>query len=242
MSCFFVTGTDTNVGKTVASRAIMQALSQLNINIVGYKPVAFCAEETLYTTAEPCVALETDYASEDNADVLTLINSASTKIHYREANSYTFQQITPIFSEQGKQIQINKLNRDLAYLTSQYPMVLVEGHYGWLTPINKHYFFADWVQEQKIPVVLVVGIKEGCINHALLTVESIQQRGLRLLGWVANRVNPCLSHYAEIIELLTEKIDAPLLGKIPYLYKPEEQQLAEYIDNITYLTQLTMTE
>ncbi|NBI13071.1 dethiobiotin synthase [[Haemophilus] felis] len=238
MSSFFVTGTDTNVGKTVASRAIIQALQQLDIDIVGYKPVSFGAEEAVYSDTESLEEVESDYGTEDNLDALTLMASTNIDVTYQEANSYTFKHTTPIFSEQGKQIKIEKLNQDLARLNRKYQMVLVEGHYGWLTPINKHYFFADWVQEQKMSVVLVVGIKEGCINHALLTVESIKQRGIPLLGWVANRVNPCLAHYSEIIDVLSSKIDAPLLGKIPYLHKPEEQQLGEYIDNLERLTYL----
>ncbi len=86
-----------------------------------------------------------------------------------------------------------------------------------------------------MPVVLVVGIKDGCVNHALLTVKVIQQLGVPLLGWIANQINPLLSHYAEIVDLLVEHIDAPLLGKIPYLHKPEEQELGHYLTNIDRL-------
>ncbi|WP_101774998.1 dethiobiotin synthase [Pasteurella oralis] len=236
MSSFFVTGTDTNVGKTVASRAIIQALQSKGIQIVGYKPVAFSREDNIYTDTEYQNEPESDYGFEDNADVLTLINSTKELVNYQEVNSYTFRHSMPIFSREGKSIHVEKMNSDLSHLNKKYQSVLVEGAYGWLTPINKHYHFADWVQEQKMPVVLVVGIKEGCINHALLTMESIQQKGLPLLGWIANRINPCLGHYAEIIELLSEKIDAPLLGQIPYLYKPEEQELGHYITNLERLT------
>lgn len=238
MSSFFVTGTDTNVGKTVASRAIIQALQQLDIHIVGYKPVSFGSDDSVYADVEYQKELDSDYGDEDNSDVLTLMRSTNIDVSYQDVNSYTFRNMTPIYSEKGKQIKIEKLNQDLARLNRKYQMVLVEGNYGWLTPINKHHFFADWVKEHKMPVVLVVGIKEGCINHALLTVESISQRGIPLLGWIANRVNPCLAHYAETIDVLSAKIDAPLLGKIPYLHKPEEQQLGEYIDNLERLTYL----
>lgn len=238
MSSFFVTGTDTNVGKTVASRALIQALQQQRIQVVGYKPVSFGAEEPVYSDTKLQSELESDYGTEDNHDVLTLMNSTEVVISYQEANSYTFKHPTPIFSDQGKKIKIEKLNQDLAKLNRKYQMVLVEGNYGWITPINKDYYFPDWVKEQQMPVVLVVGVKEGCINHALLTVESIRQKGLSLLGWIANRVNPGLSHYAEIIEVLSEKIDAPLLGKIPYLHKPEEQNLGDYIQDLSCFSPL----
>ncbi|AMM81538.1 dethiobiotin synthase [Pasteurella multocida] len=236
MSSFFLTGTDTNVGKTVASRAIIQALQNQGIQIVGYKPVAFSREECVYTDMENQQAAESDYDSQDNSDVLTLMKSTHEKVSYQEINSYTFRHSLPVFSVQGKHIRIEKMDADLARLNQKYQSVLVEGSYGWLTPINKTYCFADWAKSHQMPVVLVVGIKEGCLNHALLTVESIQQKGLPLLGWIANRINPCLGHYAEIIDLLSEKIDAPLLGQIPYLHKPEEQDLARYIHNLDRLT------
>lgn len=236
MSSFFVTGTDTNVGKTVASRAIIQALQNKGMQIVGYKPIAFSQEETVYSDVEYLNETMGDYDSEDNSDVLTLLNSTVEELSYHDVNSYTFKHTMPIFVDEGKRIRIEKLNTDLSRLNTKYQSVLVEGAYGWLTPINKHYRFADWVQEQKMPVVLVVGIKEGCINHALLTIESITQRGIPLLGWVANRINPCLGHYSEMISVLSEKIDAPLLGEIPYLYKPEEQNLGRYIKNVERLT------
>ncbi len=236
MSCFFVTGTDTNVGKTVASRAIIQALQNKGIQIVGYKPIAFSHEDSIYNDVEYQDKSKSDYGLENNADVLTLMKSTKENVSYQDVNSYTFKHSTPISSHEEKSIHIEKINSDLSRLNKKYQSILVEGAYGWLTPINEHYRFADWVQEQKMPVVLVVGIKEGCINHALLKVESIQQKGLPLLGWIANRINPCLSHYAEIIKLLSEKIDAPLLGQIPYLHKPEEQELGHYITNVERLT------
>ncbi|EKX96369.1 dethiobiotin synthase [Aggregatibacter actinomycetemcomitans Y4] len=234
MSSFFVTGTDTDVGKTVVSRAIMQALQKIGIQVVGYKPIAFGQEDVIYPDSQKQTA--GDYDKKDNPDVLTLINSTKEKVHYEDVNSYTFRHSMPILNESCKRVQINKLNVDLARLCSRYQSVLVEGAFGWLTPINKDYSFADWAGEQKMPVVLVVGIKEGCINHTLLTVQSILERGLPLLGWVANRINPGLGHYAEVIETLKQKVDAPLLGEVSYIHKPEEQDLSRFITDIDCLT------
>ncbi len=233
MSSFFVTGTDTNVGKTIASRAIIQALQNKGIQIVGYKPIACGREEPVYA---PTNYPESDHGLENNLDVLTLINSTHQDITYQMANSYTFEYALPVLTKESERININKINRDLEHLTKNYQSVLVEGAFGWLTPMNKTHTFADWVKEQNMPIVLVVGIKEGCINHTLLTVQAIQNAGLPLLGWIANRINPGCGHYAEIIELLTSKIDAPLLGKIPYIHKPEEQNLGAYITNIDRLS------
>ncbi|PJG86541.1 dethiobiotin synthase [Conservatibacter flavescens] len=236
MGCFFITGTDTNVGKTIASRAIIQALQKQHVQIVGYKPIACSESESFYGESQS--EQVNDYGSADNRDVQILIESANHKLNYQEANSYTLSQpLEPnILLAKTIKVDIEKLNFDLNRLKMRYQCVLVEGTFGWLTPITEHKTFADWVRMQNMPAVLVVGIKEGCINHALLTMQSIIQMGVPLLGWVANRVNPCLGYYAEIIETLTQKIDAPLLGEIPYVHHPETQDLSRYITNTTRLS------
>lgn len=227
MSVLFITGTDTSVGKTIVTRAILQLLTDYDIPAVGYKPIACGGDDAL-----PSEPHQDDYACEDNSDVLTLLSSTALPVQYKEINSYSFiHSSTPVFAalDAVRHIQIEKLNRDLTRLQGQYPNVVVEGTYGWLTPINKDHSFADWVKMNQMPVVLVVGIKEGCVNHALLTANAIIQQGVKLVGWVANRVNPGLRHYAELIALLSQKIDAPLLGQIPYIGRPEKQHLAQYI-------------
>lgn len=229
MPSLFIAGTDTNVGKTIVTRAIIQSLTEHNLPVVGYKPIACGGDDSLPT--EPT---QYDYATEDNPDVLTILDSGPSDVSYRDINSYTFiHSSTPVFAalDAVHHIQLEKLNGDLSRLAEKYPNVVVEGTYGWLTPINKDYSFADWVIQNNMPVVLVVGIKEGCVNHALLTANEILQRGGTLIGWVANRVNPGLRHYHELIELLTQKIAAPLLGQIPYMGHPERKALASYIQN-----------
>ncbi|MCK3656947.1 dethiobiotin synthase [Pasteurellaceae bacterium Macca] len=229
MTCLFITGTDTNVGKTIVTRALLQTLAQYEIPIVGYKPIACGGDDSLPT--EPNLD---DYACEDNEDVLIIQKSCPRPVHYREINSYSFvHSSTPVFAalDAVRHISVDKLNKDLQRLKQSDHNVLVEGTYGWLTPINKDLSFADWVKKNQMPVVLVVGIKEGCVNHALLTALAIQQQGVELVGWVANRVNPGLRHYAELIELLSQKINAPLLGEIPYIGRPSEKELASYITN-----------
>ncbi|MFZ7240396.1 dethiobiotin synthase [Avibacterium avium] len=232
MSSFFVAGTDTNVGKTISSRAIIQALQNAGIQIVGYKPIACLPDYDDFSHQQGL------NPEESSSDVLTLMRSTKEKVSYKEINSYSCSDILTVLSSDDSIINIDKINADLAALTQRYQSVLVEGTFGWLTPMNKHYSFASWVASQQMPVVLVVGIKEGCINHALLTAQSIQQSGLPLLGWIANRINPGLAHYSEVMEVLSEKIDAPLLGQIPYVHRPEEQELGHYITNIERLTYL----
>lgn len=229
MASFFITGTDTNVGKTIITRALLQCLNERDIDVIGYKPIACGGDESLPT--EPH---QGDYACEDNSDVLIIQSSCQREVDYREINSYSFiHSSTPVFAalDAVRHIQTEKLDQDLARLQQKYPNVLVEGTYGWLTPINKDNSFADWVQKNQMPVILVVGIKEGCVNHALLTAQAISASGVPLAGWVANRVNPGLRHYSELIELLSLRINAPLLGQLPYLVHPERKDLAQYIQN-----------
>ncbi|MCW9709687.1 dethiobiotin synthase [Avibacterium sp. 21-586] len=234
MSSFFVAGTDTNVGKTISSRAIIQALQSVGIQIVGYKPIA-CLPNDYDDFLQTEKLLDSE---ESSSDVLTLMRTTNENVSYKEINSYSCRDILTVLSSDESIINIEKINADLTTLTQRYQSVLVEGAFGWLTPMNKQYSFASWVMSHQMPVVLVVGIKEGCINHALLTAQAIQQSGLPLLGWIANRINPGLAHYTEVIEVLSEKIDAPLLGQIPYIHHPEEQELGHYITNIERLTYL----
>ncbi|HDL5505587.1 TPA: dethiobiotin synthase, partial [Mannheimia haemolytica] len=159
MPSLFITGTDTNVGKTVVTRAIIQTLTKHSFPVIGYKPIACGGDDSLPT--EPT---QYDYATEDNSDVLTILDSCPTNVSYRDINSYTFiHSSTPVFAalDAVHHIQLEKLNTDLKRLENAYPNVVVEGTDGWLTPINKDYYFADWVMQNNMPVVLVVGIKEG---------------------------------------------------------------------------------
>lgn len=232
MSSFFITGTDTDVGKTTACRAIIQALQDKGIKIVGFKPIACSPEERVYPVEE---FAESDYDNKENSDVQVLMDSTHQNVTYEEVNSYTFNHSLPMLMESKKRIKVEKINKMLDKLCQKYQSVSVEGAFGLLTPMAEGKGFADWVKERNMPIVLVVGIKDGCISHALLTVQAIRTLGVPLLGWIANRVNPLLSHYAEIVDFLEEHIDAPLLGKIPYLHKPETQELGRYLTNIDRL-------
>ena len=235
MSSFFVVGTDTNVGKTTACRAIIQALQAKGVRIVGYKPIACGCEENIYLTENQSDESQTDYDAENNSDVLALMDATNEPVSYQEVNSYTFLHSLPMLTQDKSRIKLSKIDQALTKLIKKYQSVVVEGSFGLLTPMAENKSFADWIVTHKMPVVLVVGIKEGCINHALLTARVIKQLGVPLLGWVANRINPGLGHYKEIIGVLESQIDAPLLGKIPYIHKPESQELGHYLTNIDRL-------
>jgi len=211
----FVTGTDTAVGKTVVSRALLQSFIQTGQKAVGYKPVARCAIKTADGLR--------------NKDAQVLQSSSSIDLPYLAINPLAFQE-EEICTHPGQIIDYGLLTRGLTSLTQQADRVVVEGTGGWRSLMNDGRPLSCWVVEQQLPVVLVVGIQSGCISHALLTAEAIARDGLPLVGWVANRINPGLAQYSDIIEVLQEKIAAPLLGELPYLPRAEQRDLTSWVD------------
>lgn len=211
---FFVTGTDTAVGKTVVSRALLQALAAEGKSVVGYKPVAKSSKETPEGLR--------------NKDALVLQSVSSLTLPYSMINPIAFSEDE---SSVAHSFPINYplLTDTLAQLSEQVDHVVVEGTGGWRSLMNDLRPLSEWVVQEQLPVVMVVGIQEGCINHALLTAQAIASDGLPLVGWVANRINPGLAHYAEIIDVLSKKIPAPLMGELPYLPRAEQRDLAQYI-------------
>ncbi|WP_321158253.1 ATP-dependent dethiobiotin synthetase BioD, partial [Providencia stuartii] len=127
-------------------------------------------------------------------------------------------------------IDFSKIKLGLENLNSQCDTVVIEGNGGWRYLLDDNTFYTDWLKGQKVGVILVVGIQHGCVNHTLLTAEAIRADGLPLVGWIANRINPGLAHYAQIISRLQKHLKAPLLGEIPYLLRPEEKELCQYLD------------
>ncbi len=215
LSRIFVTGTDTAVGKTVVARALLQKLAGKYPRAVGYKPVAKSSQQT--------------EAGLRNSDALILQSSSTVVLPYEAINPITLQQ-DEISTHRGEPINYARLSAGLQTLRKQSDVVVIEGTGGWRCLMNDLRPLSDWVIQEQLPVVMVVGIKLGCINHALLTAQTIINDGLPLLGWVANRINPGLAHYAEIIDVLSEKLPAPCLGQLPYLPKIEQRELASYID------------
>lgn len=217
---YFVTGTDTEVGKTVASAALLQAARKLWKNTAGYKPVASGSE----MTAEGL----------RNTDALALQRNSTLELAYSAVNPYTFAEPTSphiISADEGRPIDFTVLSAGLRTLESQADWVLVEGAGGWFTPLSQDQTFADWVQAEQLPVILVVGIKLGCINHAMLTAQAVQQAGLRLAGWIANDVVTPGKRHHEYLTTLKRVLPAPFLGEIPWLADNAEQaETGQYLD------------
>lgn len=203
---YFVTGTDTEVGKTVASTALLQAARTLGRNTAGYKPVASGSE----MTAEGL----------RNSDALALQRNSSVALSYPAVNPYTFAEPTSphiVSAEEQRPIEFSVLSAGLRALESQADWVLVEGAGGWFTPLSPEQTFADWAIAERLPVILVVGVKLGCINHAMLTAQAIRQAGLHFAGWVANGVVAPGKRHGEYMATLKRVLPAPLLGEIPWL-------------------------
>ncbi len=212
---FFITGTDTEVGKTVVSRALLQALAASGRSVVGYKPVAKGSKETPEGLR--------------NKDALVLQSVSSLELPYSAINPIALSEEESSVSHNCP-INYGLLSDGLAQLTAQVDHVVVEGTGGWRSLMNDLRPLSEWVVQEQLPVLMVVGIQEGCINHALLTAQAIANDGLPLVGWVANRINPGLAHYAEIIHVLSKKLPGPLVGELPYLPRAEQRELAQYID------------
>ncbi|MBW1212377.1 dethiobiotin synthase [Pantoea allii] len=215
MKTLFITGTDTEVGKTVVSRALLQSFSQANERAAGYKPVARCGVRTEEGLR--------------NKDGLFLQNASSLALPYHAVNPVIFEK-EEICGYPPEKVDYAQITQGLQHLNQLVDRVVVEGTGGWRSLMNDTQPLSTWVVEQQLPVILVVGIKLGCISHALLTAEAILADGLPLVGWVANRINPGLAHYADIIAVLREQISAPLLGELPYLPRAEQRDLSPYLD------------
>lgn len=215
---FFITGTDTAVGKTVVSRALLQAMAASGRSVAGYKPVAKGSKETPEGLR--------------NKDALVLQNVSSIDLPYEAINPIALSEEESSVAHSCP-ISYSLLSSGLARLGEQVEHVVVEGTGGWRSLMNDLRPLSEWVVQEQLPVVMVVGIQEGCINHALLTAQAIASDGLPLIGWVANRINPGLAHYAEIINVLSRKIPAPLIGELPYLPRAEQRELAQYVDLLT---------
>ncbi|OGS90463.1 MAG: dethiobiotin synthase [Gallionellales bacterium GWA2_60_18] len=213
---YFITGTDTGVGKTLVSCALLQAFAARGKHVVGMKPVAAgCGED------------------EQHEDVRHLRAAGNVQAARGQINQYCFQRaVAPHLAAQfvGVAIDFGRIATSLAELESVADVVIVEGAGGFRVPLNTKQDSADLQVELGLPIILVVGMRLGCLNHALLTVEAIMARGLTLAGWVANRVDADMAMPQENIAALRQRIAAPLLGVIPYLAQPDAGAAAVHLD------------
>jgi dethiobiotin synthetase len=222
----FVTGTDTGVGKTRIAAALCRAFAAAGLRVAAMKPVASGCERTLQGLR--------------NEDALALLAAMNVRARYDEVNPYAFAPaIAPHIAAQEAGIDIDFAVLDRAYerLRLRSEALIVEGAGGWLAPLDATRGFADLAAHWQLDVVLVVGLRLGCLNHALLTVESIERRGLRLRGWVANSIDPHFERLAENVAALDSRIAAPRLGSLPFAPQadPESTALAPAVSALTGL-------
>jgi len=204
---WFVTGTDTNVGKTLVSCALLHALRARGLRVAGMKPVASGCRPTA--------------AGARHADAEALMAASSVAIDYTAVNPYALHAATaPHLAAQaeGVTISIDTIAQAFASLQARAEAVVVEGVGGWSVPIDATRTMAEVAARLCLPVVLVVGIRLGCLNHALLTAAAIERAGCRLTGWVANHVSSDADGVLEdYVAALRERLAVPLLGEIPYM-------------------------
>jgi dethiobiotin synthetase len=213
VSAYFVTGTDTGVGKTFVCCALLQRFAQSGFSIIGMKPVA--------------AGLDVDGCNED---VLLLRKASSITATPELVNPFAFQSpIAPHLAaqEENRVIRFAPIHHALNALRQQADIVVVEGVGGFRVPLGPEGDSADLAQTLGLPVIVVVGLRLGCINHALLTVEAIQSRGLNIAGWVANCIDPAMLKREENIAALTEMIAAPLLGVLDFQITPDTAKAAK---------------
>jgi dethiobiotin synthetase len=167
-----------------------------------------------------------------NEDAALLRAAGSIEVDLNDLNPYCFRSpVAPHLAaiEEGVSISPQRIAASFETLRGQADVLIVEGAGGFLVPLDEHYDTADLARDLGLPVILVVGMRLGCINHALLTVEAIRARGLALAGWVANRVDPAMLRFDDNLATLRARIDAPLLGVIPYLAERNPMEAAKVL-------------
>jgi dethiobiotin synthetase len=216
---FFVTGTDTHVGKTLVSAGLLIAAKNQGLTTAALKPVAAGCEKT----------------SEGfrNEDALLLQSVITEKMHYEQVNPCALEAaIAPHIAAQqeSRRLSVDRLVGFCRGALSLAGVTVVEGAGGWRVPISAHETMADLAKALNLPVILVVGMRLGCLNHALLTAEAIACDGLKLVGWVANCIDKDMPVLQENIESLHARLQAPCLGVIPFLSERSPIITAHYFD------------
>lgn len=211
----YVTGTDTGIGKTVVSTALLHALRAAGRRAVGMKPVA-----------SGCEFVDGQWRNED---ALALLAASDPAPAYADLNPYALPlPLAPEIAarEAGTKIHLQPISAAFARLQEQADVVVVEGVGGWEAPLSATLDQADLVRALELPVVMVVGLRLGCLNHARLTARAIAADGLRMVGWIANDVDPAMERRDQNMQLLEARITAPCWGRLPYQATPDAATLA----------------
>lgn len=216
---FYVTGTDTGVGKSVASAALLHALRARGRRAVGMKPVA-----------SGCEPVDGAWRNED---ALLLQAASDPRPDYADINPFALR--APVAPElalrdDGVELRLEPLLSAHARLSSNADTVVVEGVGGWAAPLSADLDQLDLVRALRLPVVLVVGLRLGCINHARLSVRAIRDDGVELIGWIANEVDPAMARIDDNFEILRQRLPVPCWGRLPHASRPDPATLAKHLE------------
>jgi len=214
----YVTGTDTGAGKSLAAAALLAALNARGARAVGMKPVASGCEATR--------------AGLRNADAELLIAHSSGKPAYADVNPYAFADpIAPHLAaaDAGIDIELARIRTAFATLSADANFVVVEGVGGWMAPLGPQLMQADLVRALGLPVILVVGLRLGCLNHALLSARAIRADGAALIGWIGSAVDAQMARREDNLATLQKRLDAPCLGVLPHFDAPDPTALAAHL-------------
>jgi dethiobiotin synthetase len=215
----FIAGTDTGVGKTLIACALLHGFAARGLRVAAMKPVAAGAVRRRGVW--------------QHDDVMQLRAAANVDAPQAVVNPYCFAPpIAPHIAAQkaGVTIRMAVIEKNYARLERSADLVVIEGAGGLLVPLGRRLSAADIPVRLDLPVVLVVGLRLGCLNHALLTVEALQARGLYLAGWIANRIDPAMARASENLQTLRARIKAPLLGTVRHTQNPQPARVARMLD------------
>lgn len=224
---YFITGTDTGVGKTFASCVLLEAARQQGLRTLALKPVAAGCDDI-------------DGALR-NDDALQLQRHMSESLDYDQINPFALRAaVAPHIAakREDRRLLVSRI-AGLVRGAAMHPadITLVEGAGGWYVPLNDKETLADLVRELQLPVIMVVGMRLGCLNHAILTSRAIFRDGLRMAGWIANVIDPYMSELDANIDTLKNLLSAPCLGVIPHTPAPDFAKLASSVQIDLLLSQ-----
>ncbi len=212
---YFITGTDTSVGKTLVSCALLHAFSARGKTALGMKPIATGCVNGEWMDVEAVVAASSITAPREWVNPYSLIPPIAPHIAAKQA---------------GIEIDIVIIRQACLKLQNIAEVVLVEGVGGFLTPLSDCHDGADMAHILDLPVILVVGMRLGCLNHALGTAQAVQAIGLQLAGWVANQIDPQMTSFDENVHTLTQRLNCPLLGVLPFEQNVNAKKFSMLLD------------
>ena len=221
MKEFFITGTDTDAGKTHVTSLLLKLLAQNKKKAIGHKPLA--------------AGCEMAFGQLVNADALILMESATVSAKYDVVNPFAFAPpIAPHIaaSQAGVTVTVDDLSTSYNKVKQHdADYILTEGAGGWALPINNSDYLYDWVKAEQLPVIMVVGMKLGCLNHALLTAAHMQSLGINCVGWIANQIDPDMDEYQANLDSLKTRLAFPLLAICPYTEQTPKLQIYKTLLN-----------